>query len=142
MKTNPIGVRFEIEDLDFIKKRESIKTNQGVVDFLLSEYCKLYRVEKPSVFNKNIGVQDYTKSTNEIKPFIQPETNYSIDTTPHSFTSSLNESDRLRQEIYKCNTVPEIEKVVASIKASFISLKEKQLLEAIAKDQSKDFFTD
>lgn len=50
MKTKPIGVRFDEEDLEFIKKREGIRTPQQVIYFLMSEYMKIYRVEKPSIF--------------------------------------------------------------------------------------------
>ena len=35
MKTNPTGIRFEVEDLDFIKRREKLETPQQVVYFLL-----------------------------------------------------------------------------------------------------------
>ena len=37
-KTRPIGVRFEIDKLDFIKGREKIETGQKVIDFLLNKY--------------------------------------------------------------------------------------------------------
>jgi len=53
-KTRNHSVRFDEEDFDFVSKRTGIKTGQQLVDFLLSEYCKLYKVEKPSIFFKDI----------------------------------------------------------------------------------------
>jgi hypothetical protein len=37
-KTNPIGVRFDTDKLDFIKGREKLTSNQQVVDYLLNKY--------------------------------------------------------------------------------------------------------
>lgn len=138
MKTNPIGIRFEIEDLELIKKRENLKTNQKVVDFLLSEYCKLYKVEKPSIF----AIQDLTKTTNEIKPNEQPISNFTVLIPPQAEVEALSEFEKFKKEIYKCTTVGEIEKVMQGIKGALMFRKEKLLLEEIAKDHSKDFYTD
>lgn len=138
MKTNPIGVRFEIKDLEFIKKRESIKTNQGVVDFLLSEYCKLYRIEKSSVFL----IQDLTKPTNEIKPYEQPESNFTVNALPKEEPRALSEFEDFKNQIYKCTTIEEIENVMVGVKGALMFPKEKRVLEEIAKDHSKNFYTD
>ncbi len=53
-KTKNHSVRFEEDDFNFVSNRTGIKTGQKLVDFLLSEYCKLYRVEKPSIFLQDI----------------------------------------------------------------------------------------
>ena len=44
------GIRFKVSEVDLVKKRESLKTLQEVYDFLIYEYMKLYKVEKPSIF--------------------------------------------------------------------------------------------
>ena len=49
-KTATSGVRYKINDIEFIKKRQGLKTLQEVFYFLVGEYIKLYRVEKPSIF--------------------------------------------------------------------------------------------
>lgn len=47
-KTKPTGVRFDIEKLEFIKKREKLETNQQVVDFLLNSYWWQWKVATPT----------------------------------------------------------------------------------------------
>jgi len=37
-KTTPTGIRFDIEKLDFVQKKEMLPTKQKVVDFLLNKY--------------------------------------------------------------------------------------------------------
>lgn len=49
-KTKNHSVRFEDGDFAFICKRESLKTAQQVVSFLLGNYIKIYKVEKKSIF--------------------------------------------------------------------------------------------
>jgi len=47
-KSKPIGIRFDLEKLDFVKTKEGLNTNQKVIDFLLNDYWWKYRVAKPS----------------------------------------------------------------------------------------------
>lgn len=56
-KTNQIGVRFDTDKLEFIKNRVNLKTPQKVVNFLIDEFCKLYMVEKKSVFDVGVPVE-------------------------------------------------------------------------------------
>lgn len=65
-KTKPHTIRFEETDFDFICKREELNTAQQVVSFLLSEYIKLYKVEKKSVFD----VKEETKTYDLPKDYI------------------------------------------------------------------------
>ena len=51
LKSIPMSIRYDPEDAEFIFKREGLQTIQQVIDFLLHEYCKIYRVEKKSVFD-------------------------------------------------------------------------------------------
>lgn len=68
MRTRPHTVRFNEDDFNFICRRQNLKTAQSILDFLVSEYMKLYRVEKPSIFTptqqKNF---DDSKIKTEIK---------------------------------------------------------------------------
>lgn len=52
MKTVSTGIRYKVDEVEFIKKREQLISVQNVFSFLISEYIKLYKVEKPSVFQK------------------------------------------------------------------------------------------
>lgn len=45
-KTEPTGVRFDPEQLDFIKGREKIESPQKVVNFLLKAYWDAWHVPK------------------------------------------------------------------------------------------------
>jgi len=53
-KTKPMGVRFEIEQLNYIKTREKLKSNQSVVSFLLQAYWDVWHV-KPNPFQVDRG---------------------------------------------------------------------------------------
>lgn len=37
-KSNPTGIRFDLDKIEFIKQREKLTTNQQVVDFLMNKY--------------------------------------------------------------------------------------------------------
>lgn len=43
-KSSPSGVRFDLEKLAFIQKRENLPTKQKVVDFLLNDYWWKWKV--------------------------------------------------------------------------------------------------
>lgn len=47
-KTNPVGIRFDIEKLDLVKSREQLDTNQKVVDFLLNKYWWDHKIPVPT----------------------------------------------------------------------------------------------
>lgn len=61
-KTKPCGVRFNIDEFEFIKKNENLETAQQVVYFLMNEYMKLFR--KPRVFSEINNRYDYQKKLN------------------------------------------------------------------------------
>ncbi len=106
-KSNPFSIRVDLEKFDFVKKREKLDTGQQTVDFLLNKYWwenKLPHItakEAPPLELKTM--QDLTKPTNEIKPFEQPKTNFSIDNT--------NERGGFNQSNYKYH-LSKIEKLV------------------------------
>jgi hypothetical protein len=67
-KTKNHSVRFDKENFNFACKRIGVESGQKLVDFLLSEYCKLYRVENKSVFATKENIDSYDgEKTNVIK---------------------------------------------------------------------------
>jgi hypothetical protein len=47
-KSKPSGVRFDLEKVEFLKKKENLNTFQKVVDFLLNKYWWEYKVAIPT----------------------------------------------------------------------------------------------
>lgn len=45
-KSNPSSVRFDVEQLEYIKKRERLQSNQSVIDFLLKAYWDVWHIPK------------------------------------------------------------------------------------------------
>lgn len=85
-KTKPSGVRFDTEQIEFLKKREKLNTYQKVVDFLLNKYWWEHKVAIPShrglppIYDEpNIGKIEndeplsFEKLRQEIQPSIERE---------------------------------------------------------------------
>ena len=72
-KTTPSGIRFDIEKLAFIQKRENVPTKQKVVDFLLNKYWWEHKVayptakEAPPLTLKTDGMKDEPLSFDALK---------------------------------------------------------------------------
>jgi hypothetical protein len=102
--------------------------------------------EKLYKFIDNYGqetiIQDLNKATNEIKPFEQPQTNYEVNTVPLPVIPLMTKFEVYKQEILETRTIKEIEAVMRKVKNDLLSVREKQTLEAIAKEHSKDFYND
>jgi len=47
-RSNPTGIRFDIEKIEFIKQREKLKSNQQVVDFLMNRYWWEHKMPIPT----------------------------------------------------------------------------------------------
>lgn len=47
-RSNPTGIRFDIEKIEFIKQREKLKSNQQVVDLLMNRYWWEHKVATPT----------------------------------------------------------------------------------------------
>jgi hypothetical protein len=92
--------------------------------------------------NPVASFQDLTKPTNEIKPFEQPKTNYEVKVEPKPESVPLGNFDGFKAKILETKQVKELESVMKEIKASLMPGRFKQQLEAIAKEHSKEFFTD
>lgn len=58
MATKTSGIRFKVEDMTFVQKRENLDTVQKVFTFLMNEYLKLYRIEKKSVYAVNNQIEE------------------------------------------------------------------------------------
>lgn len=76
-KSTPSGIRFDLEKLAFIQKRENLATKQKVVDFLLNDYWWKWKV--PIVTAKeapplDLKLQDTPKPPIQNKPVIQRKT--------------------------------------------------------------------
>jgi hypothetical protein len=52
-KSNPIGVRFDLEKLELIKKEQNLKSTQSVVNYLLKNYQSLTIPKLTQIANKN-----------------------------------------------------------------------------------------
>lgn len=66
-KSNPIGVRFDLEKLDIIQKEQNLTSVQQVVNYLMDNYGKIKPVEDVLA----IKPIDYPKKS--IKPEIKPQ---------------------------------------------------------------------
>jgi len=85
-------------------------------------------------------IQDLTKPTNEIKPFEQPKANYVAKVEPKPEMIPMGSFEVLKAKILKTETVKQIQEVMKEVKVALLNLKQKQLLEAIAKEHSKEFY--
>lgn len=52
-KSNPIGVRFDLEKLELIKKEQNLKSTQSVVNYLLKNYQSFTIPKLTQIANKN-----------------------------------------------------------------------------------------
>jgi hypothetical protein len=93
-------------------------------------------------FKQEAKVVDLNKPTNEIKPFEQPKTNYEAKVQPKPENIPLGSYEAFRIAILETTMTKPLEKIMREVKAALMANKQKQMLEAIAKDHSKDFFTD
>lgn len=144
MKSKPIGIRFDNDDLEFVKKRQGLKTAQQVVHFLTAEYCKLYKVEKKSVFDVEMGIQDLTKPTNQIKAITDPKPTTNVTYhTERQETPNLSPFDGYKMELKDAKVIPEVELILVNVRMDgFLSPAQKKLLENYGKEVSKEMYND
>lgn len=106
-KTKNHSIRFDESDWEFICKRQGFKTAQQVVNFLIFEYMKLYKVEKPSIF-----IQEQPKIYDSPKI----ENNYFSD-EPKQWAEpnkkELSNFESWKKEISGCDESYELEKLVS-----------------------------
>ena len=65
-KSNPIGVRFDLEKLEMIQKEQNLKSAQQVVNYLMDIYVKIKPVEQLLTAKEASNPKKSLKS--EIKP--------------------------------------------------------------------------
>ncbi len=85
-------------------------------------------------------IQDLTKPTNEIKPYEQPQTNFGISVPPKPETPATglkaSQFDEFHDEIIATTTIPQLTAVMKRLKSAVLTPKDRQNLEAIAKEHS------
>jgi hypothetical protein len=111
-KTKNHSVRFDEENFKFACKRIGVESGQKLVDFLLSEYCKLYRVENKSVFatKENAGSYDGEKNnTLKLDEVGQhQETNY--------VAHEESQIEAWKKDMQSCEDRYELERIVSLMK--------------------------
>jgi len=115
------------------------KFKQAVYEFIDGKSKIVETVHFPDTSNV---FQDLTKTNVEIKPVEQPKTNFEVKIPPKPISSVMGNFDEFKSQILATKTIKEIEAVMRDVKSSLMFPKEKMALEAIAKDHSKEFFTD
>ena len=122
-KTTPSGIRFDIEKLAFVQKRENLPTKQKVVDFLLNKYWWEHKTavptekEAPPLALKVETVQDEPLSFDALKSQINP------------VTVGFKSFEQWQREKRECETEEQWEEIKAGIKAATnLTQKQKDLL--------------
>lgn len=65
-KSNPIGVRFDLEKLYMIQKEQNLKSAQQVVNYLMDNYGKI--APKLEDVHKNVQIPVQVKEKPNLKP--------------------------------------------------------------------------
>lgn len=121
-KTKNQSIRFEVADWDFITKRQGFKTAQQVVNFLVSEYMKLYKVDNPSIFIAEKEISYNGGNENEI---------YEVScwSEPKKETKLVRSFENYRQLKVECENEEDWIKLKEEIQnAQNLSIKQKVLL--------------
>lgn len=155
-KTSPSGVRFDKEQLEFIQKKEpKLTTKQKVVDFLLNKFWWENKVSKPN--HKGLPPDEpiYAAATPDAydgkkmdrithdEPAQWQEPKSAITgLPPKAEIAGIGNADDFQDEILATTMSIELEAVMKRVKTALLPFSAKQRLEAIAKEHSKDFFTD
>jgi hypothetical protein len=128
-KSNSSSVRFNVEHLNFIKKREPLlKTSQQIVDFLLEAYCKTYKVQPNNPFKQPITYDDATLVIKERDPI----TPLRLD------TPIISQYDVYLKEIYETNWSGGLEIIMAEAKKD-VSPQQYSKLQLLAMEHAKTF---
>lgn len=133
-KTNPCSVRFDIEQLEYIQKREKFGTNQQVVNFLLKAYWDV----------KHIPKNPFLEETNSLEPILAPQITHPIQSAiKKEETAVVSPVGGYKSELKDAKTVKEIEMTVKILKTDpNLTPREKIELELYAKEISKEMYTD
>lgn len=109
MKTKPISIRFDENDLALAQSLSGIKKPQKLVDLLISEYVRSLKgspipLPKDYMAIKDIVAIDKNGKVTQITNLNeQPKTNYSINTIPEVSRDAIKAAiDRLQKELNDC----------------------------------------
>jgi len=89
------------------------------------------KFQMQALYNEVLSmVRDLSKPTNEIKPFEQPKTNYSINTAPLNLTQPQagKSFEQFKAEKQECESEESWEKLKQEILSSWLTKKQKDLL--------------
>jgi len=93
-RSNPTGIRFDVEKIEFVKQREKLKSNQQVVDLLMNKYWWEHKMPIPT--HKETPPMNLKESVAVSAPIIaQPK----IRKTPQQWVNEKREIED--PEIYK-----------------------------------------
>lgn len=124
-KTSPSGIRFDLDQLEYIKKREKLHTPQQVVNFLLKAYWDVWHVPK-NPFN--------IEQTTQILP-----TTDGNKSAPATYVP-VDQFAAYENEFKACQSVEQIEKAVKVMKKDTqLTPAQKTKLDLTAREISKNF---
>ena len=126
-KSNPSGIRFDLEKVQFVKDKEKLNTYQKVVDFLLNKYWWEFKVAKPTYKESPpLELKEEIKS-NPITPIKKP----------------LCQFDSYMLELKDSKTTEEVKKIMYLVKLDpDVSDIEEKNLEKYAKKISLEMYSD
>lgn len=135
-KSKPSGIRFDIEQLEFIQKKEpKLTTKQKVVDWLLNKFWWEQKVAIPN--HKGLPPDEYTES--QIVAPISEKTVVMPPKPQSEFISSVNDFEKRLRDI---KSGSEGEAIMREVKVALMPYTQKQYLERVAKEVSANFFND
>lgn len=130
-KSTPSGIRFDLDKLAFVQKRENLPTKQKVVDFLLNEYWWKWKV--PTVTAKEVPPMGLkTEVKDEPLSFDAMKANLSPVPAANNFYREMDAAEDLQ----------ELEAIGRKIKASGMSWKEQAPYHAYGQNIARKKFTD
>jgi hypothetical protein len=136
MRTNPIGVRFDPEKLEFVKSREKLTTNQQVVDLLMNRYWWENKMpipthkEAPPLHLKEVTVVPYAKEIEEPLSFEQLRQEVAVKDPKSDFERRLRAAE----------CAEDLQSVGRDIERSSLPRFEKQRLQALGQAIFNDKF--
>lgn len=112
MKSKPHTFRFNQDDFNFISKRENLKTAQQIFDFLIKEYIKIFKVDRPSIFLTATPDIGSTKTETKEIHHVNPKIKRSFENYQQLRTECENEEDwlELKEEILNCGHLTQKQK--------------------------------
>jgi len=135
-KSAPSGIRFDIEQLEFIQKRESkLNTKQKVVDFLLNKY---WWEQKVSLTPNHKGLPP----TSELRPMVTPEKTYTISASIPT-APVMSQEDAYKADLKAARTINDVQYIVKLAKEdTMLSMQAKARIEKYGQEISKTMYND